>query len=750
MDDNLVEEMRPLAESIAADESNARSRHNSAGVSVNHSPMENAADMLVDVRLRNRPPTGVDSADRNSRRLFNRQSSSASENNSVKRKSTWTLKSMEKPPTIDFYRKASDAAGGLLSTRPSMMALFHGKTVSLDIGDAKWKNNEHRNSRRRSWASTQFDKIKGTSSVMKERVKFGWVEGVFVRCLLNILGVMLYLRISWVAGQAGLLLGSLIVLLASTVTTITTLSMCAICTNGEVKGGGAYFLISRSLGPEFGGAIGLIFSVANSVGAAMYVVGFAETVRDIMKANDWIIIDNDTMDVRIIGLVTCTVLMSIVFIGTSFESRMQLGLLVILTASLVNYFVGTFFPVSEEQLHRGITGYSLTTIATNLLPAWRGETFFSVFAVYFPAATGIMAGANISGDLADPQKAIPKGTLLAIATTTAIYLGAVWMTGTTCVRDATGLSAPILANDSWTWTDPDCVWNTTCQYGLMNYFQVMQVESAWGPLITAGIFAATLSSALASLVSAPKVFQAVCKDRLFPRISYFAKGYGKDDEPRRAYGLGFGVAMLMILIGDLNAIAPIISNFFLASYTLINYACFHASFANSPGFRPGFKYFNMWVSLGGAVLCLSVMFIISWSTALITFLFFAMLLKFISHRKPKVNWGSSTQAQYYKSALNGMLKLATIEEHVKNYRPQVLVLSGNPVARTTLVDFVRNITKGSSLMICGHVVPNIPNDQALSYMRNVDEQMNEWLRRRRVKAFYVSTVNQSLRAGVRT
>uniref|UniRef100_A0A914XHV8 Uncharacterized protein n=1 Tax=Plectus sambesii TaxID=2011161 RepID=A0A914XHV8_9BILA len=279
---------------------------------------------------------------------------------------------------------------------------------------------------------------------------------------------------------------------------------------------------------------------------------------------------------------------------------------------------------------------------------------------------------------------------------------------------------------------------------------VMQVESAWGPLITAGIFAATLSSALASLVSAPKVFQAVCKDRLFPYITYFAKGYGKDDEPRRAYGLGFGVAMLMILIGDLNAIAPIISNFFLASYTLINYACFHASFANSPGFRPGFKYFNMWVSLGGAVLCLSVMFIISWSTALITFLFFAMLLKFISHRKPKVNWGSSTQAQYYKSALNGMLKLATIEEHVKNYRPQVLVLSGNPVARTTLVDFVRNITKGSSLMICGHVVPNIPNDQALSYMRNVDEQMNEWLRRRRVKAFYVSTVNQSLRAGVRT
>uniref|UniRef100_A0A914VZZ9 Amino acid permease/ SLC12A domain-containing protein n=1 Tax=Plectus sambesii TaxID=2011161 RepID=A0A914VZZ9_9BILA len=319
--------------------------------------MENAADMLMDVQLRNPPLKGTDPADRTSRRLFNRRSSSASESNSLYHKSNWTSKSIEKPPTIDFYRRSSDFGGRLLVSRPSMKALFHGKTASLDTGDAKLKNNERGDSKRRSWASTQFDKIKATSLV-KTRLKFGWVEGVFVRCLLNILGVMLYLRISWIAGQAGLLLGSLIVLFASTVTTITTLSMCAICTNGEVKGGGAYFLISRSLGPEFGGAIGLIFSVANSVGAAMYVVGFAETVRDIMKANDWIIIDNDTMDVRIIGLVTCTVLMSIVFIGTSFESRMQLGLLVILTASLVNYFVGTFFPVSEEQLNRGITGYS--------------------------------------------------------------------------------------------------------------------------------------------------------------------------------------------------------------------------------------------------------------------------------------------------------------------------------------------------------------------------------------------------------
>uniref|UniRef100_A0A0N4WGM8 AA_permease domain-containing protein n=1 Tax=Haemonchus placei TaxID=6290 RepID=A0A0N4WGM8_HAEPC len=312
-------------------------------------------------------------------------------------------------------------------------------------------------------------------------------------------------------------------------------------------------------------------------------------------------------------------------------------------------------------------------------------------------------------------------------------------------RDADGLSPPM-----WNGTvfkPPDCAANATCPYGLMNYFQIMEMESFWGPLITAGIFAATLSSALASLVSAPKVFQAVCKDRLFPKIGYFAKGYGKNEEPRRAYALTFIIAMAMIGIGDLNAIAPIISNFFLASYALINYACFDASFADSPGFRPGFKYYNMWVSLGGALLCIVVMFIISWATALITFFCFAALFMYILHRKPDVNWGSSTQAHSYKNALSGMIKLSNTEEHVKNYRPQMLVLCGNAASRPSLVDFANNITKGTSLMICGYVVPYDPSDRVYSVMRKLERQLTEWLRKRRVKAFYASVANASLRAG---
>jgi solute carrier family 12 (sodium/potassium/chloride transporter), member 2 len=160
-----------------------------------------------------------------------------------------------------------------------------------------------------------------------------------------------------------------------------------------------------------------------------------------------------------------------------------------------------------------------------------------VFSIFFPAATGILAGANISGDLTDPQKSIPKGTLLAIALTTFSYLGMAVMAGSVIARDATG-NVDQLAD----WSFLACE-ARNCSFGLQNSFQVIELVSAFGPLIYAGCFAATLSSALASLVSAPKVFQALCKDELYPKIKWFAKGFGKNNEPVRGYVLTFIIAI---------------------------------------------------------------------------------------------------------------------------------------------------------------------------------------------------------------
>ncbi|XP_076640567.1 sodium chloride cotransporter 69 isoform X1 [Colletes latitarsis] len=597
--------------------------------------------------------------------------------------------------------------------------------------------------------------------------KFGWIQGVLLRCLLNIWGVMLFLRLSWVVAQAGIGQAILLIFTTTAVTTITSLSMSAISTNGLIKGGGTYYMISRSLGPEFGGAIGLIFSLANAVACSMYVVGFCESMVDCLKANGICIVDCDNTDIRIIGCVTIVLLLVIVMIGLEWEAKAQIGLLVILLVAIVDFMIGTFIgPKDDQERAKGFIGYNADLFTENFYPDYRyyegvEHSFFSVLAIFFPAATGILAGANISGDLKDPQTAIPKGTLLAILLTTISYFLMALMVGGSVMRDASGNVNDLsnVFNNSYTTISPfnasnetteittiatintsEIVWSMygtkfnctgNCPYGSHNSFQVIELVSVFGPIIYAGCFAATLSSALASLVSAPKVFQALCLDKLYPGIAWFSGE--KDKEPIRGYILTFVIAVGFILIGELNAIAPLISNFFLAAYTLINFSTFHASLAKPIGWRPTFKYYNMWLSLAGAILCISVMFLISWWTALITLCVVLALYLVVSYRKPDVNWGSTTQAQTYNNALTAVQQLDRVEEHVKNYRPQLLVLTGSPSTRSSLVDFAHHITKNNSLFICGHII-----ETPISYKTRNSMVINctSWFRANKIKAFY--------------
>ncbi|XP_043502652.1 bumetanide-sensitive sodium-(potassium)-chloride cotransporter [Polistes fuscatus] len=599
-------------------------------------------------------------------------------------------------------------------------------------------------------------------------VKFGWIQGVLMRCLLNIWGVMLFLRLSWVVAHTGIGQAILLILTTTVVTTITCLSMSAISTNGLIKAGGTYYMISRSLGPEFGGAIGLIFSLANAVACAMYVVGFCESlVVSCLKSYGMCIIDCGSLDMKIIGSLTIFILLLVVMIGLEWEAKTQVFLLIILLLAIIDFMIGTIIgPKSDQERAKGFIGYNANLFVENFKPDYRysegvKHDFFSVLAIFFPAATGILAGANISGDLKDPQTAIPKGTLLAILLTTLSYILMAIMVGGSVMRDASGNITDIrttvnnsyvvqslldVSNDTsaenltitenWNetiWSIYDTKFNCTsgCNYGTHNSFQVIELVAAFGPFIYAGCFAATLSSALASLVSAPKVFQALCLDNLYPGIGWFSGK--KDKEPIRGYCLTFIIAFCFILIGELNVIAPLISNFFLAAYTLINFSTFHASLARPIGWRPTFKYYNMWLSLVGSVLCVSVMFLISWWTALITLFVVLALYLVVSYRKPDVNWGSTTQAQSYNNALTAIQQLDRVEEHVKNYRPQLLVLTGVPSARVSLVDFAHHITKNQSLFICGHIV-----ETSISYKtrNNMVAKCTSWFRANKIKAFY--------------
>ncbi|KAM6060515.1 solute carrier family 12 member 1 isoform 2-T3 [Theristicus caerulescens] len=654
-------------------------------------------------------------------------------------------------PKIDYYRNTGSVSGNKLS-RPSLLEIHEqlAKNIAVSTGSVERVANGESSAGDETAVSKEEENKTGL-------VKFGWVKGVLVRCMLNIWGVMLFIRLSWIVGQAGIGLGIIVIGLSVVVTTLTGISMSAICTNGVVRGGGAYYLISRSLGPEFGGSIGLIFAFANAVAVAMYVVGFAETVVELLKESATLMVD-ESNDIRIIGTITVVCLLGISVAGMEWEAKAQVILLVVLLVAIANFFIGTVIPTNNEKKARGFFNYQASIFAENFGPDFRsGEGFFSVFAIFFPAATGILAGANISGDLKDPQSAIPKGTMLAILITTVAYIGVAICAASCVVRDATGnindtvvpgMSCNGSSACSLGYDFSRCA-SQPCDYGLMNNFQVMSMVSGFGPLITAGIFSATLSSALASLVSAPKVFQALCKDNIYKGLHFFAKGYGKNNEPIRGYVLTFVIAMAFILIAELNTIAPIISNFFLASYALINFSCFHASYAKSPGWRPAFRYYNMWVSLFGALLCCGVMFVINWWAALITYAIELFLYIYVTYKKPEVNWGSSTQALYYINALDSALALTTVEDHVKNFRPQCIALTGAPMIRPALLDITHTFTKNNGLCICCEVYTG-PRKLCVKEMNSGMAKKQDWLTKNKRKAFYAAVAAESFRDGVKS
>uniref|UniRef100_A0A671QT95 Solute carrier family 12 member 3-like n=1 Tax=Sinocyclocheilus anshuiensis TaxID=1608454 RepID=A0A671QT95_9TELE len=515
-------------------------------------------------------------------------------------------------------------------------------------------------------------------------VRFGWVLGVMIRAMLNIWGVIMYLRLPWITSQAGLILTYVIIFMSIVVTTITATSVSAISTNGKIYSGGTYFMISRSLGPELGAPIGLLFAFANAIACALHTVGFAETVRDLLKDYDSQMVD-DVNDVRIVGAITVVILLCITFAGMAWEAKAQILFFIAIMLSLINYFVGTVIPTNREKESVGFFGYRGDIFVENLLPSYRGPNgyFFRLFAIFFPAATGILSGVNICGDLKDPTGGIPKGTLLAILWTTLSYLLISVTCAATVVRDASGNVNDSLALTNFTthctglgcklgWNFDRCEQNRTCRHGLANNLRILTTVSGWGILITIGVFAATLSSALGFLVSAPKIFQCLCKDNIYPYIGFFGKGYGKNNEPLRGYSLMFCIAMAFILIGDLNTIAPLISNFFLCSYGLINFSTFHASVTQSPGWRPEYHYYSPWTSLFGSFLSFILMFLFTWWAALVTFFIVLFLLGYVTYTKPSECHALPVKQQNPKSSF--LLVILFFSQSLGKLKPNTLVL----------------------------------------------------------------------------
>ncbi|XP_055544206.1 bumetanide-sensitive sodium-(potassium)-chloride cotransporter isoform X2 [Wyeomyia smithii] len=536
-------------------------------------------------------------------------------------------------------------------------------------------------------------------------IRLGWIQGVTTPCLLNIWGVMLFLRLSWIVAEAGFIQAMLIIGLSYVVCVVTTLSLSALCTNGQVKSGGLYYIISRSLGPEFGASVGVVFAFANSVNASMNTIGFCESLNGLLATYNLKIIDGDVNDTRIIGTVALLIMVAICAVGMDWEVKAQNFLLVSILVAIASFIIGTIRgPSDSEEMAEGFLGISAAVFSSNLGPSYRlsegvQQTFFTVFAIFFPSVTGIQCGANICGDLRDPATAIPKGTLLACLISAISYISFSLFASLASVRDASG-NLTDLVGVNFTSCDPAL---SNCHYGLNNDYGIMQLMAISAPLIYLGCWAATLSTALTNLLAVPRLIQSLGLDRIYPGLIFFSKGYGKHGEPYRGYILVFLVAFLFLMIAELNTIAPLISIFFLASYALVNFCTFHAATVKPLGWRPTFRFYHPVISILGSILCVTIMFLIDVVSTFVAIVIIIVLYLTVIYRKPDVNWGSSMQAAAYKSALNSAFNLEQVGEHVKNYNPQLLVMTGNPMHRPALLNFAHLITKNNSLMIVGNV-----------------------------------------------
>lgn len=424
--------------------------------------------------------------------------------------------------------------------------------------------------------------------------KFGTFSGVFVPTVITILGVIMYLRLGWVVGNAGLVGAILIIMLAHVVTVTTGLAVSSIATNIRVGAGGAFPLISQSLGLEVGGSVSVPLYLAQGVSIALYIIGFSNGVLSIFP---------DLPGLAIV-LVTFVLILTIAYISAKFAARVQLLILAIVGLSLFSIFMGSF----------AIGGQSGMVNTPVLWGDFPDGSFWQVFAVFFPAVTGIMVGISMSGDLKDPRKSIPLGTMSAIGLTVVIYLLLVfWL-----ARVATEVE---LLN-----IEPGNI--------------VMADKAAWSWAVVAGLLGATFSSALASMVAAPRVMQALGQHRILPASSFLAEE-SATGEPRHALLVTSVIVLATLLFaffgGGLNAIAPMITMFFLLTYGTLNAVVVIEQALGMVSFRPTLSL-PRWVPLVGLLSCLFVMTLVNPVFSLVAIIITLAIYAYLLRKNLRAPW----------------------------------------------------------------------------------------------------------------
>ncbi|MCG8572558.1 MAG: amino acid permease [Spirochaetes bacterium] len=470
--------------------------------------------------------------------------------------------------------------------------------------------------------------------------RFGTFSGVFVTNVLTIFGVILFYRQGWVVGNSGLLGSFLILTLANSITFVTALSISSISTNIKVKLGGSYFLISRSLGPEIGGAIGIALFFAQAFSVAFYIIGFTLSIHYFFPF----------IDVRILNGTVLILITLIAVFSADIAIKIQFGVFVIILISIITFILGNLGMKVQPEL----------------MGPFEDGDFWNTFAIFFPAVTGILAGVSLSGDLKDPKKNIPKGTLLSVVFTYLIYMSLV-------IFFAFNHSTQQLLTD-----------------------KNIMINSAVIPfVIIIGIWGATLSSALGSILGAPRTLQSLAVDGIVPE--FFGKGSGKTNEPRRAMLVTIVFASSLLMVGDVDFVAQILTMIFLTTYGTLNGIVTLESIIKNPAYRPTFKVH--WIfSLYGAISCFVVMFLINRIATIAALSFIFIIYIILSTRSYSNNWGDLRKRFWSFLIEVGIFQYESYAEHPRSWRPNIAIFENNKVCRSALLS-ISSLIAGKSGII---------------------------------------------------
>ena len=485
----------------------------------------------------------------------------------------------------------------------------------------------------------------------QSRTQFGTAP-VFLTAISTILGAVMFLRFGYAVGNVGFLGALAIILLGHLVTVPTAMAVAEIATNQRVQGGGEYFIISRSFGTLIGASVGVALFFSQAVSVAFYVIAFGEAFDPVFeflhKHWNWSLEEK-----RIITIPTILILAALMLTkGANLGVKALYVVVVVLFVSLACFFAGNHMSWSNGA------GWLLASVR-------HPDDFFTVFAICFPAFTGVTAGVGLSGDLRDPRRSIPLGTLAAAAVGFVTYIAIAWKLAVSATP-----------------------------YQLVDDQLIMSRIAVWGPIIPIGLACATISSALGSVLVAPRTLQALAIDGVFPseRVNrWLAQGRATSNEPFHGTLITVLIALVFVIFGDVNFVAQIISMIFMVTYGSLCTISFLEHFAAGPSYRPVFRS-RWYISLAGAIFCLWLMFSMSPLFAAISLMLLATVYAIIRYQYPDRTGLANLVAEgFYQISrkLQILLQQSARQQGTESWRPSVICISSSTFERRDAFDLLR-------------------------------------------------------------